>query len=352
MLFVWQPQKDSQQPKNEWKQKAPHVTPKPMPKEYKQQDDKFHNWVMSHPTEVEVHPPTMAKHPPPTLRHLLIERVQAAREMAAEWVGELQSHQHDEDEQDEDFDDEVEDLEDFEEESEDSKYDWYGPSTGTEKPVPAPSLEPVQQKPVYQKGPPTFIPLNVGSKTGKGPRTEPQMRAPKGYATPITHTQVHQNPYRPHNYGAPRTDVQLLNAGWIPPTPPKAPLLPKDFYVPGTQFTVGPISREMQHITPMPWNMVPAPKPAGMNLGSQPQSAGGQPVGMPQPLTQQPPSSRVKSHRRHHHEEEEKETESDETESTSTSCRTSIKKGKKKQKRVHTVWLKIRGKKIPAKYRA
>ena len=197
-----------------------------------------------------------------------------------------------------------------------------------------------------------FVPLNVGSKIGKGPRAEPKMRAPKGYATPITHTQVHQNPYRPHNYGEPRTDVQLLNAGWIPPMPPKAPLLPKDFYVPGSQFTVGPISREMQHSAPSPWKMAPAPGQVGMSMGSQPQCAGGQPVGMPQQMTQQPPSLREKSHRRRHREEEEKEDESDETGSTSTSYHTRIKKGEKKQKRVHTAWLNIRGKKIPAKYRA
>ena len=85
-----------------------------MPKDSKQQDYKFHNWVMSHPTEEPYPPPTIAKHPPPTLRHLLIERVQAAREMAAEWVEELRDQSE---EEDQDPDDSTQDLED-------PKYDW------------------------------------------------------------------------------------------------------------------------------------------------------------------------------------------------------------------------------------
>ena len=318
-----------------------------MPKDSKQQDDKFHSWVMSHPTEGGYQPPTVAKHPPPTLRHLLIERVQAAREMAAEWMEELEGHLYG-DEQDDEPDVDMEDQDDSDDDLEDSKYDWYGPSTRSDKPVTAPPLEPIQQKPVYQKGPPRFVPLNIGSKTGKGPSTEAPMRAPMGHATPITHTQVHQNPYRPHNYGAPRTDIQLMKAGWIPPMPPKAPQLPRDFYRPGTEFSVGPT----QQAAPPPLNMVPAPGQAWLSMGNQPQSAGGHPIGLPQSVGGQPAGSsmREKSHRRRHREEVEED--SDETETTSTSCHIRSKKGKKKQKRVHTVWLRVKGKRIPAKYRA
>ena len=91
-----------------------------MPRESKQyQDCRFHDWIMTHPTESPSHPPTVAKHPPPTLRHLLIERVQAAREMAAEWVEELQGQEEDlQSEEDED-----QDPNDGNEKLDDPKYD-------------------------------------------------------------------------------------------------------------------------------------------------------------------------------------------------------------------------------------
>ena len=305
---------------------------------------------MTHPTESPSHPPTVAKHPPPTLRHLLIERVQAAREMAAEWVEELQEHDED-DLQSEDEDDD-QDLIEEETESDDPKYDWYEPK---EKPVAAPSLMPVRQK-----GPTKFISLNMGWKGGKGkgkgkgprptPQTQARMRAPVGHATPITHTQVLQNPYRPHNFGVPRTDVQLVNAGWIPPMPPmlpKAPQLPKDFYRPGTQFSVGPM-----HQNPPPVEMAPVHgyvhgyTPTNMEPQPPPLPYG-QPAEMSHPMAQKPPTISEKTHRRRHRED--KEQDQEETDSSSTSCST---RPQKKRKRAHTVWLRIKGKKIPAKYRA
>ena len=245
-----------------------------MPRGPKMQDKGFRSWVMTHPTEYQ--PNAVAKHPPPTLRHYLIETCKTERELAAGWVWEEKDEEEEYDEGEgkapnSDGDD-----------IEDSRFDWYTPST---KPVPAPSLVPV-----CQKGPPKFVPLNTGWGRGKGPSMPARMRSPMGYAAPITHPSVIQNPFR-HQKGMQKG---MPNKGWIPPQPPHIPPMQMGPPQPKTGSLQTPVSQ-----------MVPVYGFASMAMGAQPPLTHGPQLGAPYPMTHGSQMGGVPTTRRRRRREEE-----------------------------------------------